>query len=177
MTSLTLDLDEWAETNFGTCDLGDARRTRRAVKVAGQMAQHPDGSTPHQIEQWGDLKAAYRLFDGDEVTFTSLATPHWKQTRRQAGGTVLIIGDTTEIDFGRWSEVEGLAPIGNGSGRGFLLHNSMMVNADSRESEVWGRVIDLIGPPSDEAQYVHVFDRGADNLEVFAISSNSSPTG
>jgi hypothetical protein len=37
----------------------------------------------------------------------------------------------------------------------------------NRESEVWGTVIDQIGPPSDDASYVHVFDRGADNFEVY----------
>lgn len=30
-----------------------------------------------------------------------------------------------------------------------------------------GRVIDLVKPPSEDVQVVHVFDRGADNLEVF----------
>ena len=194
---LKLDVAEWAEANFGTCDLGDLRRTRRAVKVAQQMAEHPDGSTPAQCEQWADLKAAYRLFDCENVTFAALAEPHWQRTRRQARGTVLVIGDTTEADFGMWRDVEGLGPTGNGIGRGFLLHSSMMVDAESgemiglagqelfyrqavlrkensyqrtrrpRESEVWGRVIDLVGTPSADAQYVHILDRGADNLEVF----------
>lgn len=36
-----------------------------------------------------------------------------------------------------------------------------------RESEVWGRVIDDVGPPADGADYVYVCDRGADNFEVF----------
>ncbi len=36
-----------------------------------------------------------------------------------------------------------------------------------RESQVWGIVIDQIGPPQNDAQYVDVCDRGADNFEVF----------
>lgn len=194
---LKLDVAEWAEANFGTCKLGDARRTRRAVKVAQQMAEHPDGSTPTQCERWADLKAAYRLFECENVTFSALAEPHWRQTRHQARGTVLLIGDTMTTHFGVHRSIEGMEPAENGSGRGFLLHNSLMVEAASgeiiglagqelfyrqpapgkqtsyqrsrrpRESEVWGRVIDLVGPPSENAQYVHVLDRGADNLEVF----------
>ena len=78
MSALTLDVGEWAEENFGGCELGDVRRTRRAVTVARQMAEHPDGSTPDQAEDWSDLKAMYRLFDADEATFTPLATPHWQ---------------------------------------------------------------------------------------------------
>lgn len=197
MGYLTLDLAEWAEENFGSCELEDARRTRRAVKVARQMAEHPDGSSPDQTEIWSDLKAAYRLFDCDDVTFESLASPHWQRTRLQARGDVLLIGDTTETDFGYHRCVEGLGPTGDGYGLGFFLHSSMMVNPRTgeimglagqelfyrqpapkhensyqalqrtRESEVWGRVIDDIGPPVTEARYIHVFDRGADNLDVF----------
>lgn len=193
---LTLDIAQWAEESFGTCDLHDARRTRRAVIVAQQMAQHPDGSSPTQAEKWSDLKALYRLFNRSDVTFDALAEPHWRRTRSLARGRVLLIGDTTETDFGCHRSVTGLGPTGDGYGLGFLLHNSMMVDAGgeiiglaaqelfyrrpapegensyqammrSRESEVWGRVIDKIGAPAPGTQYVHVFDRGADNLEVF----------
>lgn len=194
---LELDVAKWAEANFGTCNLGDMRRTRRSVKVAQQMAEHPDGSTPTQCEKWADLKGAYRLFDCDDVTFTALAEPHWKLTRQQARGTVLLIGDTMATHFGNQRKIAGMEQARNGSGRGFQLHSSLMVDPSSgeilglagqeifyrqpspgkqtafqrsnrpRESEVWGRVIDLVGPPAEEQQYVHVFDRGADNLEVF----------
>lgn len=39
--------------------------------------------------------------------------------------------------------------------------------ARDRESQVWGRVIEQIGPPTDRAEYIYVCDRGADNFEVF----------
>src|SRR5438552_6217823 len=105
---LTLDIAQWAEENFGSCDLNDLRRTRRAVKVAQQMAEHPDGSGPAQTERWSDLKALYRLFDADDVTFAALASPHWRRTRSLARGTVLLMGDTTETDFGYHRSVTGL---------------------------------------------------------------------
>lgn len=197
MAYLTLDIGLWAEENFGSCDLKDARRTRRAVKVAQRMAEHPDGSSPAQAEVWGELKALYRLFNSEDVTFSALATPHWKRTRSLAQGKVLLIGDTMETDFGIHRSVTGLGPTGDGWGLGFFLHSSMMVNADNgeilglagqelfyrnpapegensyqalqrpRESEVWGRVIDQVGPPTTDATFIHVLDRGADNVDVF----------
>ncbi|MGD9858048.1 MAG: IS4 family transposase [Planctomycetaceae bacterium] len=197
MGYVTVNISEWAMENFGTCELGDVRRTRRAVRVAQQMAEHPDGSTPDQRERWKDLKAAYRLFDCEDATFAALAQPHWRRTRSLARGVVLLIGDTTELNLSLWRDVAGLGPTGNGDTQGFFLHNSLMVDAASgdivglagqelfyrepqpeddntyrqtqrrRESEVWGRVIDLVGPPADAVQYIHVFDRGADNLDVF----------
>lgn len=169
------------------------------VQAAEQIANHPSASLPNQIERWGDLKAAYRLFDRQEATFEAIARPHWELTRRSAQGRTLVIGDTTEIDFGGRRQIEGAGPTGNGSGQGFLLHNALMVDAASteiigvagqtihyrkrqaskkrlnasqrlkeqRESQVWGAVIDRVGDPPEGVQYVHVFDRGADNFEVY----------
>ena len=100
------------------------------------MAEYPDGSTPNQFENWSDLKAAYRLFDCDDVTFTALAQPHWQITRSKARGPVLLLGDTMETNFGHDRNVEGFRRLSRGSGEscGFFLHSSMMVDADSRSS-------------------------------------------
>jgi hypothetical protein len=91
---------EWARLNFAGCVLGDKRRTARLVRVAEEIASHPSASLPNQIERWSELKAAYRLFDCEEVTFEAIARPHWELTKQRAKGRTLIIGDTTELDFG-----------------------------------------------------------------------------
>jgi hypothetical protein len=197
MSLLELDVNQWAEQQFGTCDLGDQRRTRRAIQVAAQFASDPSGSTTRQTETWGDCKAVYRLMNEEDVTFRAMAEPHWKLTRAQTAGHFLLLGDTTTIDFGIRRKTEGLSPVGDGGGRGFLLHSSLMVNADGeeifglagqtiyyrkprpkgetfrqrlareRESKIWGEVIDLVGRAPDHVTFTHVFDRGADNFDVF----------
>lgn len=197
MAEIALEARAWAEQQFGACELGDQRRTERAVKYAAAVADHPDGSTPDQTESWSDCKAAYRLFDSPRATFRALAEPHWRATRQQAHGVCLVLGDTTEIDFSGHRKTTGLGPIGNGGCRGFLLHSALVVQADTgeilglagqelfcrqakpprennyrrtqrpRESEVWGRVIDEVGPPPEAARFLHMLHRGADNLEVF----------
>ena len=133
MVSFTLPPREWAEQQFGLCELGDYRRTRRAIEVAAAFAADSSGSTPHQIEIWADLKAAYRLFDSDGVTFESLASPHWQQTRARTSGHWLVLSDTTQLDFGIHRDVSGLGPTGNGFGHGFHLHSALMVGSDSEE--------------------------------------------
>ena len=197
MTRLELDVSRWAEQQFGECDLGDKRRTQRAVQVAAQFAADPSGSTTRQTESWDECKAVYRLMDQEDVTFRAMAEPHWRHTRAQTSGDFLLLGDTTTVDFGRHRKVEGLAPVGNGGGRGFLLHSSLMVGAESeeivgmagqtiyhrqpvpkgetfrqrlareRESKIWGEVIDVVGPAPQGVRFTHVFDRGADNFEVY----------
>lgn len=62
MSTVTLDTNQWAEEQFGQCELGDKRRTKRLVHYAAQAAANPDGSTPRQTEFWADCKAAHRLF-------------------------------------------------------------------------------------------------------------------
>jgi Transposase DNA-binding len=194
---LVLDTEQWAQQQFGACDLGDVRRTRRLVKFAAQVAGDPDASTPGQTEHWSDLKAAYRLLDRKQVTFDAVATPHWQQTRQRPSGTWLISCDTTEVDFGASNAATGLGPLGQGFGRGFLLHSGLMIQPDTeevvglagqkiryrrpvpkneplrrrlardRESRVWGELIDQIGPPPEGVRWVDLCDRGADNFEVF----------
>ena len=197
MDSPVLDPQQWAAENFGACQLGDQRRTERLVKYAGQVAACSEGSTPNQTESWADCKAAYRLFDEEEVSFEAVCQPHWNRTKNRHSGVFLLLGDTTEIDFGYDPAVEGLSPVGSGNHRGFHLHSSLMIDAESeqvlglagaeifhrkpkpkrektrekkkrpRESEVWGRVIDQVGTPAGAARFIHVFDAGADNFEVF----------
>jgi hypothetical protein len=131
------------------------------------------------------------------VDFEAIAGPHWEQTRRQHTGTYLVLNDTTELDFGIRRAIRGMGQTGNGGGWGFLLHSALLVGAEGeeiiglaaqkiryrrptpkkentaqrlkrdRESELWGQVIDRVGPPAEAVHWVHVMDRGADNFEVY----------
>ena len=113
MSSLTLDVSQWAEQQFGTCDLGDKRRTNRLVKLATQVATKPDAATPEQTENWADCKAAYRLVDQEEVTFDAVIAPHCLQTRAVEAGIWLVIDDTTEINFGSDRALSGVGRVGS----------------------------------------------------------------
>ena len=143
MDSLVLEPHQWAIENFGACQLGDQRRTNRLVKYAAQVAACSEGSTPNQTESWADCKAVYRLFDEEDVSFEAVCQPHWNRTKNREAGVFLLLGDTTEIDFGYDPSVKGLAPIGSGNHRGFHLHSSLMIEAESEEviglagSEIW----------------------------------------
>ena len=81
MAAVDWDPVVWAEVQFGTCKLGDRRRSKRLVNMAQQFAARPDASTPQQTETWGDLKAAYRLFDTEDVTPAAIREPHYRMVR------------------------------------------------------------------------------------------------
>jgi hypothetical protein len=111
---------DWAQKTFGAVVLGDKRRTKRAVALATALAQNPGGSLPLQTGSFGQLKAAYRLLNEADVTHAALLEPHYKQTQKQAGKlpVVLMVQDTTELDYTFHRATTELGPIGNGGGRG-----------------------------------------------------------
>jgi hypothetical protein len=192
-----MDAQAWAEEQFGQCEFNDKRRTQRLVKLAAEVLCHPSGSLPEQTANMADLKAAYRLFACEGVSFEAVVRPHWEQTRRRSPGAYLVLQDTTELDFGVHRHIAGMGQTGNGGGSGFLVHSALVVGTESeeifglaaqkiryrrrkvqkeshqarlnrdRESELWGQVIDLLGPPPEGVRWIHVMDRGADNFEVF----------
>lgn len=140
---------DWADQNFGTCELGDERRTKRAVTIARGMVLRAAASIPMQAQTTKDSKAAYRFFDTTGVTFSTLATPHWKLTRQAmaAHSRVLVIQDSTALSFSGREEVEGLGPIGDHeTSQGLWLHNALVVTDEPEPmvlglayQEIWAR--------------------------------------
>jgi hypothetical protein len=132
---LELEAGPWAEQNFGSCQLGDVRRTKRAVQYAALVAAKPDGTTPTQVEKWSDLKAVYRLLASEQVTFAALTQPHYALTRHQCGQQrhVLLLNDTTDVSFGQRAEIDGLGMLKHEQHQGFLLHSSLALDASTGE--------------------------------------------
>jgi hypothetical protein len=188
---------EWAQEQFGEAELGDPRRTSRLVESAGLIAAHPEKSLP-QVFDWNQLRAFYNLCGRDEATLQSVQTPHWERTRRAmaAEPLVLIVHDTTELDFTSHKALRGAGPIGDHNGSGFLQHNSLAFCPDGsrllglayqqvkvrqptpeketrrarkqrpRESQMWTEGIRATGQPPEGATWVDVGDRGADVYEA-----------
>ena len=140
--------EDWAQQQFGTVQLGDQRRTRRAVKVAAAMAADPAASIPQQNKLWKQTKGAYRLFDQQQVTYQAMIEPHWQQTRAAAaqGQVVLMVQDTTQLDFSAHVATAGLGPLGQGraldGGQGMFLHSTLAVELLSTDGQA-ARVLGL----------------------------------
>ena len=118
-TQEMLDPESWAKQTFGLSKLKDIRRTGRAVKVAGRMAENASASLPAQMQTWKETIALYRLLNEDDVTFEALMQPHWQQTREQieTRPVVLLVQDTTEVDLSHHPKTKGLGQVGNERGR------------------------------------------------------------
>ena len=137
MQASRMTTSRFGEDHFGGAQLGDVRLARRLVASAAAMAKHPGGTLPNKMNNPADLKGFYRLMESDAVTHETVLQPHIDRTldhMRAHEGTVLILHDTTELDYsGLKSLKDELGQIGNGGGRGYKCHNSLAVMAESRE--------------------------------------------
>jgi hypothetical protein len=194
---MELSADEWADQQWGQVDLGDERLNRRAVTIGTRMAANPEESLPKQMQSPSELEGAYRLLNNPHVDLTALLKPHCQQTLTAAGEhpVVLWVEDTTELDYTGHPSKTGLGAIGNGKGRGLLLHSTLGILPDSRtvlglghvqvvlreehsqttsgwqrsaESRVWEHSAQAIGEPPEGGRWVHVSDRGSDIFEYMA---------
>jgi len=198
--STLLSALQWAEYTFGSVRLGDVRRTERAVEIASAIAHNPAASLPAQMQDEAGTEAAYRFLQMPDVTYEKLIGPHVTQTRAQARKQqqVLLIQDTTEVDYQQHPTTTGLGPIGNGTHHGYLLQSVLAVVPASREvlglmhqepflrhpapkgetrrereqrereSQVWERSVQAIGAPPAGVSWIHVGDRYSD---IFALLS------
>lgn len=192
-----LNPGRWAELTFGGVLLKDMRRTRRAVTAATSMAKDASASLPAQMQKRKEVKAVYRLLDEPDVTFDELMQPHYQQTRSQMETlpVVLLVQDTTDLDYTHHPKTSGLGPIGDDRGRGLLLQTVLAIDPAthqvlgcahqepfvrqsapkgetraqrrkrSKETDVWSRCVQAIGPSRSSSLFVHVADRGADIFE------------
>ena len=185
---------EWAKKQWGKVQLGDARLNRRAVQMGKAMAAHPSHSLPRQMQDRASLRAAYGLLNHDRVSLEKLAGPHWQNTRAEAEQyeVVLFVQDTTHLDYTHHPAKKGLGPIGDGKGRGLLLHTTLGVipseapqvlgvahqkavlrrpperprpkYTSSPESLVWTEAVEAVGEPPTDVLWVHVGDGKSDNF-------------
>lgn len=125
-----------AGIHFGQAQLFHQSRTRRLVRTAQLIMAHPQGTLPQKLAARADLVGLYRLAGCEDVTHAKVLEAHqqWTlQRMRQHAGVVLVVHDTTELDYSSITALESqLGQIGNGSRRGYLCHNSLAVALDDQ---------------------------------------------
>lgn len=131
-----LDALGWAEQEFGDCPLGDPRRTRRLVKIVRDQAVQPSGSYAQAAGgNRHELKGYYRFLNSgrEELSLENLLQTHRQQTirRMKKESTVLMVQDTTELNFSSRVHCEGLGQLGSNQtgakSRGLDLHSCLAV--------------------------------------------------
>ena len=122
-------MNGWPTEELAGIDLGDQRLNQRAPQLLGQLAAKPSHSIPAACGGWAETQAAYRFFDNPKVSVEKILHPHQSATHQRIANhpLVILLHDTTELDYTRHPHTEGLGPLANDPCRGMLLHATLAV--------------------------------------------------
>jgi len=165
----------WAAQEFEGLELGDARRTRRLIKLVDDLSAQPTGSIPLACGGWPETQAAYRLLDNLAVEWREILEVHTARTvERMAGqAVVLCIQDTTELDFTSQPGIAGLGRLSYEAQHGLYVHPTLVVTPEG-----WALgVIDAwmwVRGPKDPPQ-VKESTRWVEGYEIVADLAERTP--
>jgi hypothetical protein len=122
---------DWAEEEFGGCDLGDGRLRQRLMRIGRDFFARPTMNIPQACGQRARVKAVYRFFDHARVDLPSVLQGHYVATARRGREekVILAVQDTTELNYSAHPATELLGPLCDKKGViGMLVHDTMAYN-------------------------------------------------
>lgn len=134
---------------FDHAPINDRRLVRRLCYTAEQLAKQPEKSIAAACGSWVDAKGAYEFFNNAKVSCAKMLQNHRECTieRMKTCETVLIVQDTTALDFNTRRKTTGLGPV-NDSIRslGLFIHSSLAVTTTGvplglLSLDIWARDI------------------------------------
>jgi hypothetical protein len=198
-------MQRWIEIELAGADLGDARREQRLRTLVSQLSRNPQGTFNHACPTAAHKKAAYRFFDNDQVEPQQVLASHVDRTWRRMGAyrRVLVVQDTTSLNYVTHPAAAGLGRLENAHARGFLLHSALAVSEDGeplglvhqetwardeqpakggherpwveRESYKWQRTVEAVAKRAVEGgEYIIIGDRESD---VYGLLASHRPAG
>ena len=137
------DPSDWVVEEMSTVYLGDKRLHKRLLVILQRMFDSPVASLKAACRGWAESIATYRFFDNERITEAALLEPHREATlqRVQAQKRVLVIQDTTEIDYTSKKDLEGTGPLSVEQRHGFFAHSQYVVTPERLPLGVWGTKI------------------------------------
>jgi hypothetical protein len=125
-------MNAWQLQEMEGIDLGDERLNERAAQLLGQLATKPSQSIPTACGGWAETQAAYRFFDNPKVSVEKILQPHQCSTQQRMAKhpVVILLHDTTELDYTGRPHTKGIGPLANGPCRGMLLHLTLAVTPE-----------------------------------------------
>jgi len=132
-----IEKGQWAEQEFGMAELGDKRLTPRLIKIAEDKSLCPGASylTAANGNRY-DIKGYYNFVRSQRElnNFDSILSTHFYRTKQRMKNSecVLVIQDTSELNYSKLNHCKGLGFIGrnqkNTTTLGLKLHSSFVVN-------------------------------------------------
>lgn len=140
---------DWVEHEFGAVDLPDGRLRPRLRDLAEAFFDHPNETLAEALGgDWARNRAAYRFFKNPQVNLHNLLHGHYEATlgRIDEQPRVLVVQDTTSLNYTAHPSTEGLGPINTRAdgASGLKLHDTLALTPEGVplglvDIQVWAR--------------------------------------
>lgn len=134
------------EAVIGTVELADKRLEARFQTLVAALAAQPEQSLPQACGDWAHTLAAYRFFANPSVVPAAIRDGLARATvaRCQGAERVLVVQDTTSLDYTPHRKTTGCGPLEHPAHTGLLVHTSLAVSAAGVplgliDQQVWAR--------------------------------------
>lgn len=125
-------MEQGAGAIFGAerIELGDERLDHRARVLVEAFAEQPEVSLPQACVDWAAQRAAYRFFQNEAVDPAALSKAVGRATAARCAeeARVLVVQDTTSLDYTQHRATTNLGVLEHASARGILLHSCLAVS-------------------------------------------------
>ncbi len=145
-------MQPWVRAEFGAAKLGDRRLNRRLRRLVDQLSRRPESSINDACRTGADRAGAYRLLENKEATPERMLAPHvartWKRAKQEP--VVLVVQDTSEMNYRTHQQTSGLGPLTGPGGRGFFVHTGLALSGAGEplgvvHQETWVRPPESVG--------------------------------
>jgi Transposase DNA-binding/Transposase Tn5 dimerisation domain len=117
----------WAERELATATFGDARLTKRLIRIVSDKLAKPSASIPQASGSWAATKATYNFFASDQISADAIRAAHLDATRRRLTDhtSVLVLQDTTEFDYTSHPATRELGHLDHTKHQGLKVHSAL----------------------------------------------------
>ncbi|MGR6833999.1 IS4 family transposase [Aliivibrio wodanis] len=97
----TTDTSQWAFDTFSKANLGDPRRVKRLISIAGSIANNTGKSVLQSLSTSAEVEAAYRFIRNKTIKPNDISESGFASTVEAAKSfdTLLALEDTTSLSF------------------------------------------------------------------------------
>jgi Transposase DNA-binding/Transposase Tn5 dimerisation domain len=133
-------MSNWVETEVEACRLHDARHAKRLAQLLARLSEKPVQSIPTACHGWAETVAAYRFLDNPAIGEQEILSGHRHATleRMRAQEVVLLVQDTTFLDYGTTQPKKGMGTVKIKVREEYLLHPTVAFTPERMNLGVLG---------------------------------------
>jgi hypothetical protein len=119
----------WAEEELKWSDLGDKRLNKRLIKIVEDLSASPESSVPVASRDAAAMQGMYDFWRNRRIKAKDIIGAHRQSTveRIKDEWRVMVIQDTTELDFSHHKKKRGLGKLSKEK-KGLKVHTTMCIS-------------------------------------------------